>query len=151
MVCHPKPCLTLCSYLLSARLPTISFSAMTNLFVFHRFLQQNSNYQSLTNLRGNQPADDAEEADATVHIAGDEVEQSDAPQNVEGFDLNYSPMTEDEVLAGHLVKARLLELLDHPNLKNHLLKSRMLLPVLVSCSNHQGDVRSLKRCAGLPR
>ena len=116
---------------------------MTNLFVFHRFLERNSNYQSLKNLWEPQAADDVEEADATVHIAGDEVEQSDAPQNVDGFELNYSPMTEDDVLAGHLVKGRLLQLLDHPRLKNNLLKSRMLLPVLVGHAIRTGDVLAL--------
>lgn len=46
-------------------------------------------------------------------------------------DLAFRPMTEAELMTGHLVKERLIAMLDHPGLQNHLLKCKNLLALIV--------------------
>ena len=45
--------------------------------------------------------------------------------------LEFPPLSEHDLMSGHILKPRLLWLLDHPQLKNHLLARKNILPLLV--------------------
>ena len=112
----------------SVKLPMIQHGATTHLLVFHKYLELNPNYRSLKQLpplptksrpapKVAKPTDDAED------------DQIGTGQNL---DIDRSPLTEQELVDGAIVKERLVRILDHPGLTNHLLRDRNLLELLVS-------------------
>ncbi|WWD18115.1 hypothetical protein CI109_102564 [Kwoniella shandongensis] len=132
---------------LCAKVPCVLHGSITNLLVYHRFLDQNPNYLALTGKplppdavlpqeleasgqRETQGVDDAEAADE--EDLGDEPADPnvDDPRSMDGWGFNFGPLSETELMAGHIVKHRLLSMLDHPMLKNHLLATRNLLTPL---------------------
>ena len=75
-------------------------------------------------------------APATATPADDEEADEEEDEAVSPVDpawnLSFGPMSEEELMIGHLVKERLVKLLEYPSLKNHLLKRKNLLQLLVS-------------------
>ncbi|ORX34152.1 hypothetical protein BD324DRAFT_610180 [Kockovaella imperatae] len=128
---------------LCAKIPTISFSAMTNILIFHRFLRQNPTYQAMMGF----PDGTADEHRSKQKVEEDELDpelDDDAefsdPDAVDAvsskrisiaeWGFEFPPLTEQEVMVGTAVKERLLQILDYPKLKNHLLQIYDMLPVL---------------------
>ena len=113
---------------------------MTNVLVYHRFLDSNENYRGLfahLNAEDQPKTTTSNTYDGLIDPALDEEDQieedlADAESTNVGWDIDFPLLSEDELAVGNVVKERLMYLLDHPNLKNHLLKARNLLQVLVS-------------------
>lgn len=99
----------------SAKIPAVLHGAMTNLLIFHPFLLLNGNYRAVKKLGP---------------ILKPTPEDDPAIGDAAGSD--FSPLTEPEVMTGHIVKERLLLLLAHPGLQNHLLRYQNLLDLVVS-------------------
>jgi hypothetical protein len=119
--------------LYSAKVPAIMYSSITNLLIFHRFLDDNENYRSLTN----KPL---KAKIAPIVVTSTEDGEDDAgldkePDVTKGLGFDFGPISEPDLSAGVIVKDRLLKLLDHPMLKNHLLKNKNMLPLIVSTSH----------------
>lgn len=65
-------------------------------------------------------------------LMADDDEEAESTQQPEGgWNLDFPPLKEDEIYAGHEVRLRLIRILDHPNLRNHLLKAANLLHLIV--------------------
>lgn len=104
----------------------------------YKFLHLNSAYLSLCRL--NPELQDTLPPDVSLsHMTRDEdgddfVNETDEEedQSVNKLRLGFAPLTETEVSSGHIIRERLLKTLDHPELKNHLLRQRGLLYALVS-------------------
>ena len=76
---------------------------------------------------------DTGEACAEIDSEDENDQADDVVSGVSGdWGLNFALLTESALMAGHVVKERLIKLLDHSMLKNHLLKRKNLLPLLVS-------------------
>lgn len=108
-------------------------ASITNLLLFHRFLDQNENYRAITKRApfagpSTEPSVSAKGKDRAEELSEDEDEVGE--ENDAGLD--FGPLTEHELMAGHVVKERLTRVLDSPSLKNHLLRSKNLLAILVS-------------------
>jgi hypothetical protein len=128
----------------SAKVPVVTHSSVTNLLIFHRYLDQNAHYRAsmrmppLPNADSGPSAttvDDALNLSIAAPADDDDVEDEDddAISPVDpGWNLSFGPMTEEELMVGHVVKERLVKLLEYPSLKNHLLKRKSLLQLLVS-------------------
>ncbi|OCF33220.1 hypothetical protein I316_04961 [Kwoniella heveanensis BCC8398] len=122
---------------LCAKVPAVLHASITNLLVFHRFLEQNANYRAIIGKTVSEPNPDE---DATPGVAPDGEGNADEDQaidpdvddmkTIEEWGFNFSPLSESELMAGHVVKQRLLKMLDHPRLKSHLLRTVQLLPPL---------------------
>lgn len=113
-------------------------NSIGSILVHYKFLHLNSAYLSLCRLnpelQDTLPLDVSlshmtrnEDNDDFVNEADEEEDQS-----VNKLRLGFSPLTETEVSSGHIIRERLLKTLDHPELKNHLLRQRGLLYALVS-------------------
>lgn len=113
-------------------------NSIGSILVHYKFLHLNSAYLSLCRLnpelQDTLPPDVSlshmtrnEDNDDFVNEAGEEEDQS-----VNKLRLDFSPLTETEASSGHIIRERLLKTLDHPELKNHLLRQRGLLYALVS-------------------
>ncbi|WVQ97216.1 hypothetical protein IAU59_004326 [Kwoniella sp. CBS 9459] len=122
---------------LCAKVPAVLHASITNLLVFHRFLEQNANYRAIIGKPMSEiPTGDG--ATPSMAIDGDgnpDEEQAIDPdvddlKTIEEWGFNFSPLSESELMAGHVVKQRLLKMLDHPRLKSHLLRTIHLLPPL---------------------
>jgi len=144
----------------SAKVPVVTHSSVTNLLIFHRYLEQNAHYRASMRMRplpgagsGPSTAPVNQQADSsTLPVDDDDVEDED-DDNISpvdpGWDLSFGPMTEEELMVGHVVKERLIKLLDFPSLKNHLLKRKSLLQLLVSPKTecfHGSEHRDGKVC-----
>lgn len=117
--------------------------SITNLLLFHPFLELNENYRAIKKLgplptapAAPIPEPDQADPSGTTTLAGVEEEDDhdstiddDDGSGATGYD--FGPMTEQELMTGHVVKERLIQLLEHPALQNHLLKSKNLLAILV--------------------
>nr|XP_019011884.1 uncharacterized protein I206_02720 [Kwoniella pini CBS 10737]OCF50665.1 hypothetical protein I206_02720 [Kwoniella pini CBS 10737] len=116
---------------LCAKVPAVLHASVTNLLVFHRFLEQNPNYCALIG-KPLQSTDDANEDGADEPDSGDEdIDPSlDDGSKFVDWGFNFPTLTEADLMAGHAVKQRLLKMLDHPKLQNHLLRRKNLLPAL---------------------
>ena len=110
--------MTLCSI----KVPTVQHSSITNLVVFHRFLEQNETYRAIIKGR------------SWEHREGDGDVVAENALSMVGDWENVGPLSEVDLVTGVEVKERLVKLLDHPGLHGHLLRDRNLLPILVSLS-----------------
>ena len=126
---------------------------MTNILVFHKFMEQNPTYQALIQpirvpsgpepdqVQEDEldpalgPSTGPEAEGAEIQVDGESSKVEPLP-NTDDWGLDFTPLREMDVMTGTLVKDRLLQVLEHPNLKNHLLKLRELLPALVSHTFH---------------
>lgn len=120
-------------------MPAVLHASITNLLVFHKFLERNVNYIAHTKSGNEEPQPDtapiAPELD-TID-ADDEKADNDAsvdlgPVTAGDWGLTFPTLTEAELMSGLVVQERVVKLLDHPGLTNHLLRARNLLPLLVS-------------------
>ncbi|OWZ54750.1 hypothetical protein C356_01678 [Cryptococcus neoformans c45] len=121
---------------LCVRLSQTIRNSIGSILVHYKFLHLNSAYLSLCRLnpelQDTLPPDVSlshmtrnEDNDDFVNEADEEEDQS-----VNNLRLDFSPLTETEVSSGHIIRERLLKTLDHPELKNHLLRQRGLLYAL---------------------
>ncbi|WRT65885.1 uncharacterized protein IL334_002836 [Kwoniella shivajii] len=124
---------------LCAKIPAILHAAVTNLLVFHRFLDQNYNYRALigkplpvapTDTAGKGSAVDAEERPNEQDSEDEQEDPSNDPTSLDDLGLDFPPLTEADLMAGHVVKQRLLQILDSSKLKNHILGTKNLLEPL---------------------
>nr|XP_019050604.1 hypothetical protein I302_01041 [Kwoniella bestiolae CBS 10118]OCF29534.1 hypothetical protein I302_01041 [Kwoniella bestiolae CBS 10118] len=118
---------------LCAKVPAVLHAAITNILVFHRFLDQNPNYRALVGkpldslVEENDADDGPDEPDEDDDLIDPAL--TDATKfNDWGFD--FPAVSEAELMAGHSIKPRLLKMLEHPGLQNHLLRTKNLLPTL---------------------
>lgn len=123
---------------ISAKIPAVLHASITNLLVFHKFLEQNENYRAHTE-RKQVPATEIAPVAPELDSIDVDDEQADndtsvtlGPATAGDWGLSFATLTEAELMSGLVVKARLLKLLDHPALTNHLLRAKNLLPLLVS-------------------
>jgi hypothetical protein len=103
------------------------YASVTSLLIFHRFLDQNDNYRAL--VKTAVPEEPSHQL--ISNIGGDAAEDASDPEAIEDLGLSFGPLTESEVMGGYIVKERLLRLLDHPALTNHLLRDKNILPLIV--------------------
>ncbi|OWZ70764.1 hypothetical protein AYX14_03820 [Cryptococcus neoformans] len=121
---------------LCVRLSQTIRNSIGSILVHYKFLHLNSAYLSLCRL--NPELQDTLPPDVSLsHMTRNEdnddfVNESDEEedQSVNKLRLDFSPLTETEVSSGHIIRERLLKTLDHPELKNHLLRQRGLLYAL---------------------
>lgn len=116
-------------------------AAITNLLVFHKFLDQNDQYRAHTQVQAVSTAavapvaPELDSIDADDERADNDTSVVAGPATANEWGLSFPTMTESELMTGLVVKDRLLKLLDHPGLTNHLLRAKNLLPLLVSACN----------------
>lgn len=56
------------------------------------------------------------------------------PATASDWGLTFSELNEEQLMNGFILRERLVKLLDHPSLTNHLLRAKNLLPLLVCFS-----------------
>lgn len=113
-------------------MPAIIHGAVTNLLLFHRFLDQNETYRSMMKLPPLLKAEECNLPDDDAGEAADDADDDAASGIGRAWDFDFPPLTEGELMAGHIVKERMIKILDHPSLVNHLLKNKNLLALIVS-------------------
>lgn len=140
----------------------MTHASVTNLLLFHRFLEQNAHYRASMRLPPLEPEQPAaiEAAPAIEELTtpnlpgddeeGDEDEEEDLTRPTSDWNLDFGPMSEEELMVGHVIKDRLLRLLDHPELRNHLLKRKNLLVLLVSHAQCYSGIALIAGMAGPP-
>lgn len=131
-----------CEYIheltVSAKVPTVLHASVTNLLVFHKFLERNVNYIAHT-----KTSEDAEPEPAPVAPELDSIDADDekadndtsvaaGPSTAGDWGLSFATLTEADLMSGLVVQDRVVKLLNHPGLTNHLLRAKNLLPLLVS-------------------
>ncbi|BEJ18080.1 hypothetical protein CspHIS471_0703570 [Cutaneotrichosporon sp. HIS471] len=111
---------------LCAKIPASLHGANTSILVFRKFLDQNPNYRAHMRKSSQEPEvkDEHKEEDAEDAAVPEEDGE------VENLGFNFAPFSEMELGAGHIPRERLIRVLDHPGLKNHLLGNHHLLQVL---------------------
>jgi len=75
--------------------------------------------------------------DVTGSVEADEADDpsiAPGPATASDWGLTFSELTEEQLMNGFILRERLLKLLDHPSLTNHLLRAKNLLPLLVRLS-----------------
>lgn len=113
-------------------------AAVTNLLVFHRFLNQNDHYRAHSEGKEmwrptfEPVAPELDSIDADDERADNDTSVPTGPATAHEWGLSFARLTESELMSGLVVKDRLLKLLEHPGLTNHLLRAKNLLPLLVS-------------------
>lgn len=120
----------------SHKVPTTLHAAITNLLVFHAFLDENPNYRATKYGYTNNNEPESEEIVEAPAAADTEVESAIAagPATASDWGLKFPDLTESDMMNDLVVGERLLKLLDHPSLSNHLLRAKNLLPLLASLS-----------------
>lgn len=117
----------------SAKIPAIIHASITNMLVFHRFLSQNANYRSLAYREAAPaPIDDNGPEDELAEVDDDGSAAQEVSQAAHEWGLNFGPLNEADLSAGIIIKERLVQLLDHPLLENHLLRYKNVLLLIVS-------------------
>lgn len=122
-------------------------AALTNLLVHHKFLEKNEEYQlwqrriaatsGVPAGRTTEPATElatAEDDDNGPTVEEDDAGEDAGPKRPSLDDLNFSELTDEMALNVGVVRERLLMLLDHPGLENHLLRTNNVLYILASFS-----------------
>lgn len=117
----------------STKVSTTIHAALTNLLVFHAFLEENPNYRVMKYGYNHQAEPEDEQVDESV-IMGQDGDASATPglATANDWGLQFPPLTETDMMNGLVIRERLTKLLDHPGLSNHLLRAKNLLPLLVS-------------------
>lgn len=111
---------------LCAKIPASLHGANTSILVYRKFLELNPNYRAHMRKSSQEPEAKEEKDDAEFEPEPP-IEDNDEVENL-GF--NFTPFSEMELVAGHIPRERLIRVLDHPGLKNHLLGNHHLLQVL---------------------
>lgn len=101
---------------LCVKVPATYHGAVTNILIYHRFVDQNENFRNYDRqqkaILGIQSGQDGQLADP---------EESN-PTSAGLTGNEFPPLKEIELVTGHVVQERLVQLLDSPSLANHLLK-----------------------------
>ena len=108
---------------------------MTNLLVFHAFLDQNENHRATK--AGMAAAEPQAQLGVTGSVEADEADDpsiAPGPATASDWGLTFTELTEEQLMNGFIIRERLVKLLDHPSLTNHLLRAKNLLPLLVRLS-----------------
>jgi hypothetical protein len=117
---------------LCAKIPASMHGSSTNVLVFRRFLEQNPHYCA-------HRARDSGDDDLTLTTpvvpvaAGDDEDDSEEARThggAQNLGFNFSPFSELELAVGRIPKERIIRVLEHPGLKNHLLGNHHLLQVI---------------------
>lgn len=127
----------------SVKVPYVRHSTVTNILLFHQFMNENHIYQAAIRESAastltvpasavDQSSVVDEDEDEDDAMADDDEDAASTQQPEDGWNLDFPLLRADEIYAGHEVRERLIRILDHPNLKNHLLKATNLLHLLVS-------------------
>lgn len=112
--------------------------------MFHKYAEQ-----YLTEASGSSNSNKRVDVDAAVrssidHVGDDGVDESGpSVDQTPMADLAFGPLSERDVMIGPKIQERLVQLLEHPSLENHLLKNRELLRLL----GWQGEIRTRHRRA----
>lgn len=115
----------------------------TSYIVFHKYAEQYLKHGSTA--KPNQPAIVEPAASRPIDNVGDDGEDESGPSidQTPMADLAFGPLSERDVMVGRKIEDRLVQLLEHPSLENHLLKNRELLRLL----GWQGEIRPRHRRA----
>jgi hypothetical protein len=117
----------------STKVSTTLHAALTNLLVFHAFLDENPNYRATRYGYENRTAPEIEEVGETAMAEQDgEIAAASGPATASDWGLQFPDLIESDMTDGSVIRERLTKLLDHPGLTNHLLRAKNLLPLLVS-------------------
>lgn len=106
----------------SAKIPVVLHGSITHCLIFHRYIEQNSHFKAI-----------AAQKSAVEKASNDADRSIGATNDLTG--LGFCLLSEADLMSGHVVKERIVRLLDHPSLNNHLLRARNLLSLLVSLSD----------------
>ena len=112
----------------------IQHGATTNLLIFHKYLERNPSYRSLKQL-GPLPVV------RPRSTAQQDEDDDDETGNASNLNFERTPLSESDLMTGIIVKDRLIQILDHPGLTNHLLRDKNLLELLVRSSAGSADIR----------
>lgn len=126
-------------------------ATLTNLLIHHKFLAKNDEYQLLqrriagTISASAVPGASAGPSKSPPSTLADAMDDEDGPiieedsaDGLEGskqtslVDVTFPELSHDSALNVSVLRERLLILLDHPSLENHLLRTNNLLYILVS-------------------
>lgn len=115
----------------SAKVPTIIHGALTNLLVFHSFLEQNENYKATKSEATVEPPTQPGVTGSVEAEEADDPSIAPGPATASDWGLTFTDLNEEQLMNGFILRERLVKLLDHPSLTNHLLRAKNLLPLLV--------------------
>ncbi|EIW72900.1 hypothetical protein TREMEDRAFT_26114 [Tremella mesenterica DSM 1558] len=118
---------TLVNLKLCVKIPSLIHGSVTSLLIYRSFVHQSDAYLNYERQRKALeeigPITGGVTKDSTTDTSADTAH---ATSKFGGF----PPLTEAEVATGHVVQERLLKLLDHPSLENHLLRMVNLLELI---------------------
>jgi hypothetical protein len=110
----------------------VMHASITNLVVYHSFLHQCPVWKSIHNQQDEAQGTAQAVDNADAHEADSDDGEEDGQAASTDWGFNFGPISDHELRAGHVVKERLIRLLDHQDLENHLLRRANLIPLLVS-------------------
>nr|ODO02333.1 hypothetical protein L204_01066 [Cryptococcus depauperatus CBS 7855] len=117
---------------LCVQLDTTANGSLSGLLIHYKFLHLSPKYLSLCRLypelQDTLPPDMAASLQSQEETVIDPT--AEAELTIEQWGLGFSPLTEEDLSSLHVLKERLLKILEHPNLKNHLIKYKGLLYAL---------------------
>ncbi|ORY28627.1 hypothetical protein BCR39DRAFT_534519 [Naematelia encephala] len=115
---------------LIVRVPVSLYSSITNLVLFHRFKHLNDNWNAArAKLLGIDPLSlRAQDGNAPPGVSAGDDEAS--ASSVKHLGLSFTPLNELDLAQGFIPQQRLLQILDHPALENHLLRNKFLLSLV---------------------
>ena len=130
----------------SVKIPMIQHGATTHLLLFHKFFERNASYRAIKKLPPLTTKAKPKTAPKAGEADGDDGED-DQTGSGQGLDFDRTPLTEHDLMTGTVIKERLIQILDHPGLTNHLLRDKNLLELLVGpvfghTDNRDGTSRS---------
>ncbi|KAL7425064.1 hypothetical protein Q5752_000752 [Cryptotrichosporon argae] len=113
----------------------------TNLILYHRFKERNPVYRAHNNMSdpavSGSLADLPSAASPTPAPAQDDDDDSDADDGDDDsknakpiwqqLGLNFTPFSDSELMVGHVGKQRILAILEHPDLEDHIFPARRML------------------------
>lgn len=111
-------------------MPATYHGAVTNILIYHRFLDQNENYRNYER-----------QQKAILSLKSGQAGQADEPEDKDLTSAGltgheFPPLKESELVTGHVVQERLVQLLDSPSLANHLLKLVHIVELVVGRTKH---------------
>lgn len=115
---------------LCAKIPASMHGSSTSVLVYRRFLEQNPHYCAQ---RARDSGEDITRMSTPLNPTGDDEDDDEDAKSHGGaqyLGFNFSPFSELELVAGRIPKERLIRVLEHPGLKNHLLGNHHLLQVI---------------------